>query len=59
MRNQQFFHDKATLKVKTIVFQTNPDAVQASDGRIFCVNDFERHGVGEIVLSIFSEKDMS
>ena len=36
-----------------------PDAVQSSDGRIFCVNDFERHGPGEIVLSIFSEKDMS
>lgn len=36
-----------------------PDAVQAPDGRIFCVHDCDRNGAGEILLDVFSEEEIS
>jgi predicted neuraminidase len=35
-----------------------PDAVQAPDGRIYAVHDYDRRGTGEIVLSIFRESEI-
>jgi predicted neuraminidase len=35
-----------------------PDAVQAPDGRIYCVHDCDRQGLGEILLSVFREEDL-
>ena len=35
-----------------------PDAVQAADGRIYAVHDHDRQGIGEIILSIFSESEI-
>jgi predicted neuraminidase len=35
-----------------------PDAVQSPDGRIFCVHDCDRNGVGEILLDVFSENEI-
>jgi hypothetical protein len=35
-----------------------PDAVQSPDGRIFCVHDCDRNGVGEILLDVFSEDEI-
>ncbi len=35
-----------------------PDAVQASDGRIYAVHDCDRKGRGEIVLSVFTEEEV-
>lgn len=35
-----------------------PDAVQVPDGLIYAVYDRERYGVGEIILSVFSETEM-
>ncbi len=32
-----------------------PDAVQASDGRVFSVHDRDRYGAGEILLRVFEE----
>ena len=35
-----------------------PDAVQAPDGTVYAVHDCDRHGAGEILLSVFSEDDI-
>jgi hypothetical protein len=35
-----------------------PDAAQASDGTIYAVHDRERYGAAEILLSIFTKKDI-
>jgi predicted neuraminidase len=35
-----------------------PDAVQAPDGRIYAVHDYDRRGTGEIVLSVFAESEI-
>ncbi|MBI2299480.1 MAG: exo-alpha-sialidase [Armatimonadetes bacterium] len=35
-----------------------PDAVEATDGRVFAVHDRERGGCGEVVLSVFREEDV-
>ena len=35
-----------------------PDGVQADDGRVFLIYDFDRRGAKEICLAIFSEADI-
>jgi predicted neuraminidase len=35
-----------------------PDAVQAPDGRVYAVHDCDRYGSGEIVLSVFDEREI-
>jgi len=35
-----------------------PDGVQAADGKIYIIHDFERYGAGELVLSVFTEEDV-
>lgn len=35
-----------------------PDAVQAPDGLVYLVYDFERHGAREILLAAFTEEDV-
>jgi predicted neuraminidase len=35
-----------------------PDAVQAPDGRIYAVHDRDRHGAGEIRLTVFEEEEI-
>jgi len=35
-----------------------PDAVQSPDGSIYAVHDRDRHGPGEILLSVFSEDEI-
>jgi predicted neuraminidase len=35
-----------------------PDAVQSPDGLIYAVNDCDRQGKGEILLSVFSEEEI-
>jgi hypothetical protein len=35
-----------------------PDAVQAPDGRIYAVHDYDRRATGEIVLSVFAESEI-
>ncbi|MFO7918019.1 MAG: sialidase family protein [Anaerolineae bacterium] len=35
-----------------------PDAVQAPDGTIYAVHDYDRRGAGEIVLTIFDEEEI-
>jgi predicted neuraminidase len=35
-----------------------PDAVQAPDGLIYAVHDYDRQGAGEIVLDVFSEDEV-
>jgi len=36
-----------------------PDAVEAQDGLVYAVHDFDRQGAGEIVLNVFSENEIS
>jgi hypothetical protein len=35
----------------------SPEDVQALDGRIYAIHDGDRHGDGEIVLDVFTERD--
>ena len=35
-----------------------PDAVQAADGLIYSVHDYDRQGAGEILLDVFSEDEI-
>ena len=35
-----------------------PDACQGTDGMIYCVHDFDRRGVGEVILDRFTEDDI-
>jgi hypothetical protein len=35
-----------------------PDTVQAPDGTIYCIYDFERHGARHILMATFTEEDI-
>lgn len=35
-----------------------PDVAEGVDGRLYCVHDYDREGVGEIVLDMFTEDDI-
>ncbi|MBR4172639.1 MAG: exo-alpha-sialidase [Kiritimatiellae bacterium] len=35
-----------------------PDVSQGADGRIYSVHDFDRRGIGEIILDVFTEDDI-
>jgi hypothetical protein len=35
-----------------------PDGVEAEDGRIFVIYDYERHGAKEILWAVFREEDV-
>ncbi len=52
----QTFPYSLELDMRTNV--SYPDVSQGSDGMIYCVHDYDRTGVGEVILDMFTEDDI-
>ena len=56
LQNDQAFNSGLELDARDKV--SYPDAVQAPDGLIYAVHDWDRGGSGEIVLYVFAEEEI-